>query len=179
MALAIAPLYGNVVPYQNIIVPTDAGRMASISRGRPANPTSIPIIGVHTPTMVRCRMAEGSVFGHFTDRVSSNITAQTPRLRIGADKPTKLARDRQSTRVGIFKYFTHPQRRMKGESMPSAVSQSTSEYYAPTPLSPSYFLQRISTQMRRTLRPKFGGLLQLFSKLTPTRLIFHQRNCQI
>jgi hypothetical protein len=72
------------------------------------------MIAIQTPTRVSAFMA-GLEVGHSLVRASTSITAQTPTLRSGADNPNRLARDRQSERVGTCKNLTHPQTRIGTE----------------------------------------------------------------
>jgi hypothetical protein len=80
----------------------------------------MPSIGTQTPTVIR-RCIVG------VEVCNGRLTTQRVPLRTGDDKPTRLARHRQSKQVGTSKYFTHPQSRMKGEPRPTTVriAQST------------------------------------------------------
>jgi len=121
------------VPYQNSTEAMHVGTIASIRRGRPANPINIPKIGIQIPKRIACCMA-GLEVCHSLVRASKSITAQIPTLRRGADNPARLARDRQSERVGTCRYFTHPHRRISGETTHTAlmIAQSTTKYYVPS-----------------------------------------------
>jgi hypothetical protein len=54
-------------------------------------------------------------------QASNSVAAHTAPLNSGAERPTKLARDLQSERLGARKYLTHPQSRASGEVSPSTV----------------------------------------------------------
>ena len=96
--------HGKVVPNQNRTVAIETGTMANISRGRPTSPTAIPIIGIQTPKVVRWRTAGVWLLGHSRACAKISATVQTTKLMRGAAKPSTLACDRQSERVGILRY---------------------------------------------------------------------------
>ncbi len=106
--------HGRVVPNQNNMVPMDAGTMAHIRRGLPRRPISIPAVGITSPQVVRRRTAGVNVLGDLCACTTTNITSQSATLRIGADNPMRLARNRQVLRFGICEYFTHPHSRTQG-----------------------------------------------------------------
>jgi hypothetical protein len=126
-------IQGRVVPYQNSTEAMHVGTTASIRRGRPASPINIPTIGIQIPTRIPCCIA-GLEVCHSLVWASKSITAQIARLRRGADNPARLARDRQSERVGSCRYLTHPHRRISGENThrPLMTAQSTAKYYVPS-----------------------------------------------
>jgi hypothetical protein len=66
--------------------------------------------------MSRCMAGFGEV--HASVQLRKSVTIHRQRLRSGADKPVRLARDRQSECVGTLRYATHPHSRMTGERMP-------------------------------------------------------------
>ena len=85
--------------------------MASISRGRPASPASIPNAGIQTPPIVvRCRIrGVDSEAGQPTFQAKRRPMPHTAILRAGADRPRRLARARHPELLGACAYFTQPQ----------------------------------------------------------------------
>jgi hypothetical protein len=72
---------------------------------------STPAVGITNPKVVRRRIAGVNVLDDPCAGTTTNITSQTAMLSMGADKPIRLARNRQPERFGICKYFTHPHTR--------------------------------------------------------------------
>ena len=92
----ILDLHGNVVATQKSIVPSDAGTIARISFGRPANPTNMPTSGTQKPAIMMGCSADAVEVPPPLPQASRSVTHQRATLKTGAESPTKLARDRQS-----------------------------------------------------------------------------------
>jgi hypothetical protein len=110
--------YGRVVANQKNIVPIEAGTIASINLGRPASPISIPTAGSQKPaTTIRCFIDRVGPSSPCPELTASMMHQRAP-LRMGTESPTKLARDRQSEKRGVFTYLTSPHSQMKGQQTP-------------------------------------------------------------
>ncbi len=89
--------------------------MPHSKRGRPPSPISIPTTGIRNPKTVRRRVAWARTLG------VPCMNDHQHQCCIGADRPTRLASNRQPERFGICRYFTHPQSKSDGSKRTARV----------------------------------------------------------